>query len=292
MSRAPATRRRVAASIVALVSLVVAFAGLSGPAAAANERHAAVIVETGEEVHQVVIRFSEDSISGIEALQRAGADPSVAGFAGLGGGVCALYGVGHPATVSECLGVPSDPRYWAYWHVPAGRSGFDDSTYSRAGAGTVRVRDGDTEGWRFGTGDPPTFVTLALPEPDPPSATAPPVPAPAASTGAPAGPAPGGGSAPDPAAPGASAAATSTTLPAPGGSAAAGTAGRASTTSTTRSRAEVAAQQASATGEPGGGGSGGGTALSLVGFAAVLVALAAGIYFARRARVGSRPSGP
>ena len=141
MSRAPALRR-VVASFVAFFTLV---AGLgiverSIPAGAAGPNHAAMIIETPTDVYRVVISFDADSISGLEALALVpGANPSALGFSGLGGAVCGLFGVGHPATSSTCLGEPSDPRYWAYWHVPAGQSGFSDSTYSRAGAGSVTV---------------------------------------------------------------------------------------------------------------------------------------------------------
>ncbi|MGZ8766174.1 MAG: hypothetical protein ACXW2C_10840, partial [Acidimicrobiia bacterium] len=189
MSRVPPSvrgRRLPVACFLVIASVLLALGVSPGPAVAADEHHAAVIVDTGSDVHQVVITFTEDSISGLEALQQAGANPVILGFSGIGGAVCSLYDVGHPATSSTCLGLPDDPRFWAYWHVPSGQSAFNDSTYSRAGAGSVRVRDGDTEGWRYGTGEPPTFVQLAFPEPPAPAATAPPVAGP--------GPAPSGGS--------------------------------------------------------------------------------------------------
>ena len=67
---------------------------------------------------------------------------------------------------------------------------------------------------------------------------------------------------------------------------------RTGSTSTTRSRAvEVVARRASAT-EANENDTNGGNALSLVGFGAVLAMLAVGIFFARRARGGSRSPGP
>ena len=192
--------RRVARPLLALVVAVTGLAAVPATASAAGEHHAAVIVETGAEVHRVVVAFSSESISGVEALQLAGADPQVAGFTGLGAGVSALYGVGHPAIASDCLGTSTDPRFWAYWHVPAGRSGFDDSTFSRAGAGTVRVHDGDVEGWRWGSREPPAFVLPDLPVPDPPAVAVSPgdTPSPSGSDPAPGGSGTGGPASPSP----------------------------------------------------------------------------------------------
>ena len=87
--------------------------------AAAAEHHAAVIVETGAAVHRVVVSFYADSISGVEALQLCRAPIRRSpGSPGSARAVCALFGVGHPATASDCLGAATDPRFWAYWHVP------------------------------------------------------------------------------------------------------------------------------------------------------------------------------
>jgi cobalamin biosynthesis Mg chelatase CobN len=74
--------------------------------------------------------------------------------------------------------------------------------------------------------------------------------------------------------------------------AAAGAAAGAPTTSSTRKNktTEVAAQRASASRDAGDGA--GSPLPSILGFAAVMVMLAAGIFFARRARAGNRPSAP
>jgi len=296
MSRAPAVRR-VVVSFAACFTLVALFAGLgiverSTPAGAAGPNHAAMIIETPTDVYRVVISFDADSIDGLQALQLVpGANPSALGFSGLGGAVCGLFGVGHPATSSTCLGEPSDPRYWAYWHVPAGQSGFSDSTYSRAGAGSVTVRNGDTQGWRYGTGEPPTFVQLEFPAPVTPATAPPAAPEPEPSVIGPGGSAGGEMGLPS------RGSTTTTVAPTPeqaaaDAAAAAAAAGGSSTTSSTREGAttEVAAERASANRDADGGG--GSPLLSILGFAAVMVVLAAGIFFARRARVGNRPSAP
>lgn len=118
-----------------------------------------MIVDTGSTTHRSVVTFTEDSISGLDALQRAGANPVVYAYAGQGGAVCALYGLGRPAGPGCLGGSDGDPRYWAYFRAPAGSTSFG---YSSAGAGSTRVHDGDVEGWRWGTGQPPAFVPLSV----------------------------------------------------------------------------------------------------------------------------------
>ncbi len=119
-----------------VLGLVAAAAGAgAGPsiASAASPHRAAVIVDTGTTVHKVVVTFTEDSISGIEALQRAGGDPVLYSM-GPGGAVCRIFGVGRDAGPNCLGGQDGDNRYWAYFKAPAGTSSF---TYSRVGAGAA-----------------------------------------------------------------------------------------------------------------------------------------------------------
>jgi hypothetical protein len=277
---------------LALVSLALGALAITSPSSgAAGPNRAVVIVETGADTHRVLIEFDAESISGLDALELAGAQPSVASWTGMGGAVCALYGVGHPANQQECLGTPGDQRFWAYWHVPAGSSGFTDETFSRAGGSSVRVRDGDVEGWRYGTGEPPEFVAFAslVPPPPPP----PPTDEPSPST-RPAGSGPSVGPA------GPNRAAGKDGDQADGRRKAGGDDGRGETAgksgddpppdaSDARSRQEVDSEQASASRK---GSGGGGSAWALIGFAIVMLALAAAIYVAHRARVGRSTAGP
>ena len=126
--------------------------------AAPSVNRAAVIVETSSGTSRVVIEFSEDSITGIEALRRAGAEPVLYSYSGVGGAVCRLFGVGRDSG-ADCLGgTGGDARYWAYFRSASGTSSF---SYSNVGAGSTTVRNGDVEGWRFGTGAAPAYVSLA-----------------------------------------------------------------------------------------------------------------------------------
>ncbi len=255
-------------------------------AAAASPHRAAVIVDTGGTVHRVVITFTEDSISGIEALQRAGGNPVVYVFGGQGGAVCRIYGVGRDAGPGCLGGADGDNRYWAYFRAPAGTSTF---TYSSIGAGSARVHDGDVEGWKFGTGTAPAYVSLATLSPPPPPPASP--PATAAATQPPNGsPAGDGGNAPTAAAAAGSVPAgsptTASTRPvtAPAGSA------KDSGTSTKRSSAAVD-HETDANGKPistklasADDGGGGGSSWSLLLFAVLLVAIVAAILIVRRVR--------
>jgi hypothetical protein len=171
-------------ALVALAVGLVAGAFATGvvpeAAPAASPHQAAVIVDTGRGVKRVVVSFSEDSITGLDALQRAGTNPVIYQFGGQGGAVCRLLGVGRDSGPNCLGGGDGDPRYWAYFRAPAGTSSFK---YSSAGAGSTRVHDGDVEGWKFGTGTAPQYVSLASLLPPPPPPTQPPPPAPPATAG-------------------------------------------------------------------------------------------------------------
>ncbi len=178
-------RRRRCFRLLALVTFVTALVGLVGPtgawrssvAAAASPNHAGIIVDLGGgDVKRFVVEFSGSSINGIDALERAGAEPVVRQFTGEGGAVCALCGQGCPAD-STCL-TCAKGAYWSYWRAPAGASSF---SFSRSGAGSVQVHDGDVEGWSWGTGGtPPPFATVAQIEGGPTTTTAPPTTTPSA----------------------------------------------------------------------------------------------------------------
>lgn len=273
--------RAVLASLVVLGALALPVAAT--PAAAAGAHRARVIVDTGGQTVVRDITF-DGSITGLQALQLAGANPVVYSFNGQGGAVCRLYGVGRDAGPGCLGGADSDPSYWAYFRAPAGSSSF---TYSRAGAGSVEVHDGDVEGWRWGTGAAPAW-------------SAP--PAPTTTTTAPPPVAVGGGSGPT---------TTGGTVGPSGAGVAPGVApdaaidpkavealaqamnGSTTTTTAPAADAEVAGAQSvkpesrRAVGAlPGGDDGGSGSAGSLLVLGGVLAAMAAGGVYLRRSRRG------
>ena len=148
--------KRLFAVLVAVLSV----GALAAPAEAATNQ-AVVVIDTGDGTpRRATISFSESSITGIEALERAGANPVVRGYGGLGGAVCMIDGVGHPA--NPCFG----PReFWAYYRAPGGATSW---AFSPIGAGAIDVRDGDVEGWRWGTGGAPGESPVPVPPPPAP----------------------------------------------------------------------------------------------------------------------------
>jgi len=158
--------RRLLLSVVAIAALA---ATASSPAPAAPERRggsrAVVIVDTGAGVHRTVITFS-GSISGLGALQAAGANPETVDYGGsLGQAVCKLYGVGDDPSSSTC------PGGWRYYRATGGAGGW---SYSGAGPSNTTVRDGDVEGWGYNRTPPfSSFCSVAGCAPPPPPPPAP-----------------------------------------------------------------------------------------------------------------------
>ena len=199
MSRGRRAARAALGAALALGALVAAPAtpAVSGPARSVATAQAtnrvAVVVDTGKEVRKVCLRFSEGSISGAEALRRAGVDPVFASFSGMGAGVCSLCGVGCPSGECFC----DRTKYWAYHRAGRGAAAW---SYARAGASSTAVSDGDVEGWAWGSGVAPAFVTFAEVCEDvvPPAPPAPASPSPPPQAPGTEGPAP----APEPTRPG------------------------------------------------------------------------------------------
>jgi hypothetical protein len=179
---------RVARLLVVVVALAGATmtGGARAVAADTATTTAVIVIDTGSSAGAITVDVGS-GMSGLAALQRV-ANVTTLSFAGNGGAVCAIDGVGNDATQSACLVGPNS-QYWAYFHSSGGAGAW---TYSPVGAGSFTVHGGDVEGWRYGTGQKPgasavfcDYVTCA-----PPPTTAPPSGG-AAGTGA----APAGGSA-------------------------------------------------------------------------------------------------
>ncbi|MEX1007975.1 MAG: hypothetical protein WD271_09050 [Acidimicrobiia bacterium] len=132
-----------------LLAVAALFAGVPSTATAAGDSTAVVVIDTGASVRAAVIHF-DGSISGIDALELAGGNPTTYGFSGNGAAVCSIDGVGNPANESCLVGPHSE--YWAYFLAHGGSTSW---AYSRGCACTTTVHDGDVEGWRYGTGAAP-----------------------------------------------------------------------------------------------------------------------------------------
>lgn len=142
--------------VVACFGAVTSSGGGSPALATAEQNRAVLVVDTGEQVKKLCVRFWEDSISAAELLRRAEVDAAMRPFAGKGVAVCSLCGVGC-RTDDSCLTCDPDGRYWAYSRAPAGTSAF---RLSPAGASNTEVRNGDVEGWRWSRGASPGYISV------------------------------------------------------------------------------------------------------------------------------------
>ena len=264
MNRRRAGRARLGVVGVAVVVLSALALGVrtAPPAHAAASR--AVVVVGGS---NQVISFG-GTITGLEALRMV-ASVTTIGYGGSGEAVCSINGQGNPATPDECLVGPNG-EYWSYWRAAPGATGWQ---YSCCGAGGTSVTDGWVEGWRYGTGGPPAFVSFcAAAGCAPPPTAAPPAALPGVA-GSPGNPGPESP--------------TTTAAPGVGKDAAPGAdVGETGATSTTRDagRSEGDVELAAA-GGPSDGDGGGGSPLGIVAAGGILAVLAGGgVALRRRAR--------
>ncbi|MEE8392433.1 MAG: hypothetical protein V3S14_16765, partial [Anaerolineae bacterium] len=112
------------------------------------------------------VEFSESTISGYDLLTRSGLNIMAAFDSGQGVAVCSIEGTGCP--VESCL-TCDVPNYWSYWHLSDGAW-----AYSQAGASGYAIRNGDVDGWSWGTGAPPSVVPFEQICAPPPTDTPPP----------------------------------------------------------------------------------------------------------------------
>ncbi len=113
---------------------------------------AGVVVKFGDgSVHTSCVSFADDSISGLELLQRSGLDV-IAQSSGNNAAVCKIGPDGCNFPAESCLackfgGGSGQGEYWAYWILNG-----DTWRYSQQGAGIRRVRNGEVDGWAYGVG--------------------------------------------------------------------------------------------------------------------------------------------
>ncbi len=163
--------RRLGGCLVAVAVAglgVVAPVGAGPPACAAADapHRVAVVVEHGDGTFMsACVGFATDAISGIDALASSGMGYATEGFGGFGQAICQLDG--EPATYpSSCFGTGG-----SYWAVFVARNGTSWSL-SSLGVSSLRLRDGDAEGFRY---DPQSGTAVA---PDAPGRCPGPTPGP------------------------------------------------------------------------------------------------------------------
>ena len=134
--------------LVLLLPLFVLLA--PAPLRSQGQSRAGVVVTFSDgSVHTGCVSFGEESISGLTLLQRSGLDV-IAQTSGGSAAVCKIGpdGCNFPAESCFCkFGGGQQGQYWAYWRLRDGAW-----QYATTGAGSSRVRDGDVDGWAWGTG--------------------------------------------------------------------------------------------------------------------------------------------
>ncbi len=174
-----------------VILLVGAFVG-TGETAGQELHHAGLVVTFPDgQTERRCVEFTEEEISGAELLRRSGLAVVFSDFGGLGTGVCRIgdTGCSDPGDCfCQCRG--ADCAYWSYFTLQDGEWRFQN-----VGASQRRVRDGDVDGWVWGSGRTPpeqvTFgelcplavATLPPPPPSPTEAAAPPGGSPNAGSG-------------------------------------------------------------------------------------------------------------
>lgn len=169
MSRRRWLIARGGATDIALAVLLILVLAV-GEAQADEPHRAGLVVRFDDgQVYTACLAFSEDSLTGLQVLERSG----LTVHRGFGGGaVCRIEDLGCEGDNCFCQCTGTDCRYWAYF-----RLGPDGTwKYSQVGAVDAVVRDGDVEGWSWGPGAkaPPPVISF---EDVCPPATATPLPA-------------------------------------------------------------------------------------------------------------------
>jgi len=153
-------------------------AGCLSSAAPGVHRAGLVVTFADGDSRSFCIEFTEESISGIELLRRSGLELVTSTSGALGEGVCRIDDVGC-ADPGDCFCRCRGGRceYWAYYQYAGGAW-----RVSGVGASTRQVRDGDIDGWSWGSGGAgaagqPDAPADSLCREEAPSPTPPPPPA-------------------------------------------------------------------------------------------------------------------
>jgi hypothetical protein len=137
-------------------STAEAIIGLSGVPlsnillAPANHQAGLAVFSTDGSVYTACVSFTEDSISGMDLLQRSGLSMDTTTNPNQGTAVCGIEGVGCPSNDCFC----NMPNYWSFWQ--RNDSGW---AYSAIGSDQSQVVDGDVNAWSWGIGNPPALIS-------------------------------------------------------------------------------------------------------------------------------------
>lgn len=171
-------------SALALWGLVLLLVGAlvgAGETAGREMNHAGLVVTFADgRTERRCVEFAEEEISGVELLRRSGLAVVFSSSGAFGEGVCRIddTGCSDPGDCfCQCRG--ADCAFWTYFALEDGEWRFQN-----VGASQRRLRDGDVDGWVWGSGrtppEPVTFDELCplaaaptQPPPSPPAAGGP-----------------------------------------------------------------------------------------------------------------------
>lgn len=126
-------------------------------------RAAVVVVFGNGNSQKHCVEFSEDELSGLDLLERAGFNPSVDASNAMGVAICKIgrNGCNYPNQNCFCECQGAECVYWSYWIGDAG----GNWKYSGMGTSNRLVRNGDIDGWVWGVGttsgaSPPPAITF------------------------------------------------------------------------------------------------------------------------------------
>ncbi len=149
------------ALLAALFVTLLVFAP-DGVAQDGGDNRVALVVDYGNgQMAERCVSFSEESITGYEALLRSGL-PVETDFQTGGAAVCRIDAQGCPADdcFCSCRG-GGECQYWSYWHLIDG-----EWRYAAGGSAIYQVSHGTVEGWSWGLASvsqavPPPVVSFA-----------------------------------------------------------------------------------------------------------------------------------
>lgn len=115
-----------------------------------TNRAGLVLLGSDGQVQTYCVAFSENTISGVELVQRAKL-PLIVQPSGNNAAVCKIGNDGCDFPAEDCFcrfGGGQRGEYWAFWQL-------NDAAweYAQLGAGAARVKNGDVNGWAWGVGE-------------------------------------------------------------------------------------------------------------------------------------------
>lgn len=135
---------------IAVILILPALIGVRS-SRAQTPNQVGIMVQFGDgSIQTTCVTFDEQTITGFDALQRAGFGVDAAFDPYQGSAVCQINGEGCPADNCFC----SMPNYWTYWHLSG------EWIYSGAGSSNTTLSHGNVDGWKWGQGDPPPVVAF------------------------------------------------------------------------------------------------------------------------------------